>query len=121
MKNWQNPRASEIRSFEAIERVFSSHEYLLGGFFEENRARTSLAPDEMLRRTAQYSGGEVLLIKVALDIWSGSGDALVWELLETLDQQTFLNVVAGLTHIRGEKSTMDSIDKCNQTIIDELW
>ena len=31
------------------------------------------------------SSGEDLLVRVALDLWSGSGDAKVWELVEILD------------------------------------
>jgi hypothetical protein len=78
----------------------------LHGFFEEKRARMSLAPDEMIERTADFSSGEVVLIKVALDIWSGSGNARVWELLETLDKQTFMNVVSGLVFIKHDKATL---------------
>jgi len=54
----------------------------------------------MLGRIAGLSDGEKVLIRIALDIWSGSGDAKVWELIETLDDYNFSNVLKGLAVLR---------------------
>ena len=106
MENWKNSRASERRSYEGIRRVFSNHEHLLKGFFEETQARLSLSPDIMIEQTTGYSDGEIVLIKVALDIWSGSGNVFVWQILETLDKQTFMHVVNGLSFVKHDHQTL---------------
>lgn len=85
--------------------MFLNHQYLLRGFFEERQPRISLAPEEMIQQSAGFSDGEIVLIKIALDIWSGSGNACVWELLEVLDKGNFLNVLKGMLMIKQNNPT----------------
>mgnify|MGYP003393781428 CR=1 FL=1 len=106
MKSWKNACASDLKTYEGICRVFSNHEYLLDGFFEKAQARLSSTPELMIERTASYSHGEVVLIKVALDIWSGSGNVFVWQILETLDRETFANVIDGLVFVKHDQQTL---------------
>lgn len=54
----------------------------------------------MLKQTAGLSSGEILLIKIALDIWSGSGHAYVWEIIEVLDKDNFFYVPEALIIVR---------------------
>jgi len=105
MKTWVQARESERRFYSAIARVFSNHQNLLKGFFEEERARLSHTPEEILAQHQGFADGEIVLIKVALDIWSGSGDALVWEILTVLDGDNFRNVIQGLMMIKSEQQT----------------
>lgn len=93
---WPNAGDSDLQRYEAISRVFMSHEYLLPFFFDTEQPRVRLAPEKMLRQADGMSTGEFLLIKIALDIWSGSGNARVWELIENLDQQNFSFVLQAL-------------------------
>lgn len=105
MTTWENARNSELRQFQAIVRVFSQHPYLLNGFFETKRARLTRTPEKILRFAKGFSDGELVLIRVALDIWSGSGNAKVWQLLEILDGDNFRNVMLGLLMIKSEDQT----------------
>ncbi len=105
MKSWVEPGEHEVRLYEAISKVFLNHQYLLRGFFEERQPRISLAPEEMIQQSAGFSDGEIVLIKIALDIWSGSGNACVWELLEVLDKGNFLNVLKGMLMIKQNNPT----------------
>lgn len=77
-------------------RVFFRHPYLLNDFFEEEQPRIKRRPEKMLIWAQGFSSGETVLIKIALDIWSGSGNTYVWELLESLDKENFFHVLEGL-------------------------
>jgi hypothetical protein len=106
MKSWKNACPSDLKLYEGICKVFAKHMYLLEGFFEETQVRLSSTPEIMIERAAGYSHGEIVLIKVALDMWSGSGNVFVWQILETLDQQTFLSVIEGLKFVKHEQQTL---------------
>ena len=105
MKTWVKARDSERLCYDAIARVFGRHPYLLRGFFETDKARLSQAPEEMLNRSEGFADSEIVLIKVALDIWSGSGNAPVWQVLEVLDGDNFRNVIHGLMLVKREYQT----------------
>jgi hypothetical protein len=102
MNTWPKTFDSDIRAYEAISMVFLNHPHLLNGFFEDKRARLRQSPEEMIKFSANYSDGEAILVKVALDIWSGSGGALVFELTEALDLPNFINVLNALIHIKSD-------------------
>ena len=105
MKTWVKARDSERLYYEAIARVFGNHPHLLKGFFEEQTARLSHAPDEILHLSQGFADSEIVLVKVALDIWSGSGNAIVWQVLEVLDGNNFRNVIHGLMMVKQEYQT----------------
>ena len=106
MKSWKMAREYDRRVYAGICKVFRNHEYLLEGLFEKTQARLSSDPDLMIAKIAKYSDGEIVLIKVALDMWSGSGNVFVWQILETLDRSTFTNVLDGLSFVKGEQQTL---------------
>ncbi len=103
MKTWKDASVFELQTYEAIARVFRQHSYLLDLFFEKETSRIRQHAEKMLQQVSHFSHGEIVLIKVALDIWSGSGNALVWEVLEVLDRQNFFNVLSGLANLRKER------------------
>lgn len=105
MKTWVRARDSEKRYYDAIARVFGCHPYLLKGFFEEDKARLSQEPEKILQRSEGFADSEIVLIKVALDIWSGSGNAPVWQVLEVLDGDNFRNVIHALMMVKLEYQT----------------
>ena len=84
--------------------VFHSHSYLLEFFFDSKEIKISREPLEMLKQARGFSSGEQILIRVALDIWSGSGNTKVWSLLESLDDQSLVNVLKALALFRGLES-----------------
>lgn len=94
MKTWPKTFESDIRAYEAISMVFVNHQHLLNGFFEDKRARLRQPPEEMIKHYTQCcSDGEVILIKLALDLWNGSGGTLVFELTAALVLNNFKNVI----------------------------
>ena len=100
MIQWEKATKTDRRLFLAISQVFNKHPYLLEFLFDSHEPRLRLIPDELLGESAYLSAGEDLLVRVALDLWSGSGHAHVWELIEILDDGNLLNVVRALRFLR---------------------
>lgn len=103
MNTWINPLDSEIKQYKIISMLFEKHPKLLEFFFDKNEPKLNWPPDEMLDHSSVFSSGEYILIKVALDIWSGSGNALLWEILDTLDRDNFIKVIQGIINLRLKK------------------
>ena len=96
MQTWREATVSERVQYELISLIFSKHPKLLEFFFEKHRPRMSYSPVEMLKEIGVFSTGEELLIRVAMDIWSGSGNTKLWRLIEQLDHDNFSNVLKAL-------------------------
>ncbi len=88
------------KTFEAIQLVFHKHPSLIDFMFEKNRKRLSDFPENLLKKAIAYSSGEYILIQVALDLWSGSGNVNLYDLLTTLDKENFKNVLNALILLR---------------------
>lgn len=100
MLNWKEPGRHQLRMQEALSLIFRNHPELLEILFEKDRAR--LRADFLLRldSVSVFSNGEQILIRVALDLWNGSGNVRMWEILESLGDDNFSGVLAGLRHLR---------------------
>jgi len=97
---WPKASKTDLRLFEAVSRVFRNHPYLLEFLFDPREPRLRLLSEELLERSRDFSSGEDLLIRVALDLWSGGGEARIWELLEYLDDENLFNVTSALQFLR---------------------
>ena len=65
-------------------------------FFDPDRPKVRQAPQELLANCRGYSSGEFVLIRIALDIWCGSGEAKLNQILATLDLDNLSNVLEAL-------------------------
>ena len=50
----------------------------------------------------RMSSGQSALVRVAHDVWEGTGDVALWELVRTLDERSLQRVLDGLRIARGE-------------------
>ena len=50
----------------------------------------------------RMSSGQSALVRVAFDVWEGTGDVDLWELVRTLDERSLQRVLDGLRIARGE-------------------
>ena len=103
MIQWQKATKTDLRLLETVSRVFKKHPELVKFLFDPKEPKLRLAPEELLAVSINFSSGEDLLIRVALDLWSGGGNAKIWELIEFLDNENLLNVVSALQFL-GTKS-----------------
>ena len=96
MIRWPRATKTDDRLLSIIGHLCSQHLYLLDLLFDPNEPRLRRAPEELLEESVNLSSGEDLLVRVALDLWSGSGNARIWELVEVLDGGNFINVLKAL-------------------------
>ncbi len=73
----------------AISLLLSNDNKLLGLLFHENHEGLRAEPEEIIEFARGYSTGQQLLVRIALDIWSGGGKANLWDILTTLDLVRF--------------------------------
>ena len=105
MQTWRDATTTERQKYQAIALIFAQHTNLLEFFFDQSEPRISFEPGCLLKAAECFSSGERQLIRVALDVWSSSGNAKIWQILETLDSVNFSNVLEALVLWRSYKDT----------------
>lgn len=80
--------------------IFSGDEHWNQFLFSHKKPELRLPPEELLEEAACFSHGEQILIQVALDIWGEQGKTRLTDLIEILDEDAFLRVIAALLHFR---------------------
>jgi hypothetical protein len=101
MFKWETMSDYETRQMDAISLILSNHVKLLEFLFKQEKAELRYSPEKLIKLSGAFSSGEKVLVRVALDFWSGSGNARVWELMEKLDPRSFENVLLGLQYLGG--------------------
>jgi hypothetical protein len=91
--------ASEKAQTAAIITLLSPHPALAGLWTDKGPTRLACA---FLEHGAPLSGGEMLLLKVAFDLWNGRGKATVADLLTTLDERNLRAVCDAILARDGE-------------------
>lgn len=104
MKTWEQATVRDCLLGEAISLVLLNHPNILEFLFDPIRAKLRKSPDELLQLSKSFSSGERILVRVALDIWNGSGNATVWQILESLDDHNLANVLNGLSFLQMQNS-----------------
>jgi hypothetical protein len=100
MQTWINACSGDLRRFKAIHQFLKPYPKLVEFLFRTDKAELHGSPEGLLKRSAAFSTGEKVLIRVALDIWSESGDARIND-LDHLDPHCFKNVTLGLLIAHG--------------------
>jgi hypothetical protein len=95
METWTNVCAGDRRRFNAIHQFLKPHPKLVDFLFRSDKPELHSSPDVLRKAAKGFSTGERILIRVALDIWSDSGDAKISD-LDHLDPDSFKNVLLGL-------------------------
>ena len=104
MLYWKSACSSDQKRLDAIKTLYRKHPDLLFYLFEPSQPRLRL-PSEVLKKYAQaFSSGEKLLIRMGLDIWDGSGDALFREIYHVLDPINFKNTLETLGFLKNQSN-----------------
>jgi hypothetical protein len=99
---WKDVCPSDQKRLDAISILYRKHPDLLFFLFELGRPRLKL-PSECLKEHASvFSSGKELLVRLGLDLWDGSGNALFREIHQTLDSANFQNALNSLIFLRKE-------------------
>jgi hypothetical protein len=86
---WQ----SERQQCAVIQRLLAPHPAIAGLWTSTGPTKLACA---YLKHGAPLSSGEMLLLRVAFDIWNGDGKARLDELLATLDERNLHAVTEAL-------------------------
>jgi len=100
MKCWQKAGGVDQKLFKVISLIFINHPHLLDFLFDPKVPKIRLQVDNLLSESENLSAFEDLLVRVGLDVWSGGGNACIWELLEFLDEKNFNNILKTLLKLR---------------------
>ena len=100
MLDWQNAGSHELHLQVVLNLIFRKHSKLLEFLFEINKPRLCAEPRILLAESGGFSSGEQLLIRIALDIWDGSGNARISDIIKSLDDENFRNVLASIWNLR---------------------
>ena len=100
MKTWENASNEELRQFEIISMILEKHKKIINYLFDTKNPKLNGTPNDILKNASAFSRGEYVLIKVALDVWSESGNANLTEILNTLDKENFIKVMKGINYLK---------------------
>lgn len=93
----------DVKLFECIQILLKDHPKLLDFLFHPHHPQLN-APGPVLRKRARcFSSGELILVKVALDMWDGSGNALLSDVYEILDGQHYFQVLKAIEALKGRR------------------
>ena len=93
---WMNNWPTESRLYWSIFTLCLNHPCLLGFLLDSEKASLREDPDELLRQAAAFSSSEYILVRIAIDLWCGLGEANILEVLETLDPENCRNFLRSL-------------------------
>lgn len=96
MRTFEQATSEDLLRGEAISLILLSKEHLEDLFFHPDRVGLRYRRDRLLALSKSYPADEQLLIRVALDVWNGSGEAKISELIRGLDFENMSNVLNGL-------------------------
>ena len=96
MATWDTVDSDTYNRLIIIKKMLRDDPCLLDFLFDPSEAELCVSPSVVLDRFHFLSSGEQLLIRVALDIWSGEGHAEVRDILSTLDPYRFDDVIQAL-------------------------
>jgi len=100
--SWKDASADELRLLEIISKLLDHNEQLLGFIFEATQPKLRKRAGVLKEDSWKFNNDEALLVRVALDFWSGSGHVQLWELIETWhadDWRRFTQIVMELGHL----------------------
>jgi hypothetical protein len=100
--SWQSADTSDLRTLTGIQTLLGkTHGRFLPFLFDPKVPKLRKRPGILLEDSWGFSHGEILLIKASLDLWSGSGHAPLWDLLETWDDATWIRFIQCLCFLKG--------------------
>ena len=109
MLNWKNTNRYEQRMQEVLNEVYRHSSGFLDNLFDREVPRLRLDAEWLLLEAAKLSNADMMLIRVGLDLWNGTGGVRLWEIIEGLDVYNFQAVVAGLRHLRQNNDEEEGI------------
>jgi hypothetical protein len=97
---WKNASVNEILLYQCVSLLLGYDKRLIGFVFDPVKPRIRKRAGILREDAYVFSDGEQLLIRAALDFWSGSGQLALWEMLETWDSATWRRFMQSVSEYR---------------------
>lgn len=98
MEFWKNAGSGERKLFAAISLLFADSPGLVAFLFDPHRPQLKAPPEDMLGAARGLASGDFLRVRVALDLWSGSGSVCVHELIGA-DPDVYRSILRAMTEL----------------------
>jgi hypothetical protein len=103
MINWKNASPSDQHLFTAVARLFRNNPQLIDFFFHPSEPQLALPCKRIKQIARSFCSADELLVRMALDIWNGSGAINFNEIYQKLDEKNFTNVILTLGYLKGDR------------------
>lgn len=100
MMNWKTCSEEEKRLANIMHLLFKSYPELEQFLFNPETPNLNEPPEDILTQIGVFSSGEQILIRVALDLWSGEGGTRLYDMIYRLDDHNFTKVMAAILYMR---------------------
>jgi hypothetical protein len=101
--NWTEATPSDKALFVIISRLLNKHPKLLPFIFHPKEPILGQSPEILIQQARAFSSGELLLVRLAIDIWSQDSSVGFMEVVWNLDPENFENTLAVLRMLRPEQ------------------
>lgn len=125
MQLWESASDTEARVFKAISLFLGQFPHLMSFLFDPQEPKLRGTPDALLAQARGLSSGELILIKLTLDLWSEQGHLRVLELF-SLDADIFMQVLEAVKSLGPRPSPLlarlfdeSTQTECRQFCLDE--
>ena len=98
--SWKDAQDVERKLFETISLLLGDNANLLQFLFDPTRPKIRKRPGLLRDDSWVLNHGEQLLVRAALDFWSGAGHLQLWEMLETWDTPTWTNFIRAVSRLK---------------------
>ena len=100
-QNWKNSTQGDSRLFKSISILFeNSNQHIPLSLFSKTGPKLIDTPENILKDYNGICSSDYILVKVALDIWSGSGNVYLWEILESLDLDNIKLIIKAILYLK---------------------
>jgi hypothetical protein len=104
MFNWKTADESDKSLLKSIKFLLLGRDKLLEFMFNPHFPRLNDQPENLLHSSLSFSSGEQLLVRIALDLWDGSGGAHFRDIYSILDRETYVRAIQVIEKIRWNTS-----------------
>ena len=96
---WPNAKNEERRLLNAIRILLGNDPRLLAFLLDPNSPRLRRRAGILQEDAWNLSDGEQLMVRAALDLWSGSGHLQLWEMIETWDPTSWIHFIRAVREL----------------------
>jgi len=97
---WRDASVNQHLLYQCISLLLGYDKRLVEFVFDPKKPQIRKRAGVLREDAFFFSHGEQLLIRAALDFWSGSGQLALWEMLETWDSATWSRFMEAVSEYR---------------------